>query len=78
MNTDYYSTTFLASKILPILCDQYSNIDIRGIYVKNQQNPQWHRVFLRIYFTKDSRDVIENIYEQKKKLVSVNESENAS
>jgi hypothetical protein len=73
MNTDYYSETFLASKVIPTLFGQYNNIDIRGIYVRNQQNLQWRCAFLKIYFTKDSRAAIENIYKQKRNLVSVKE-----
>jgi hypothetical protein len=71
MNVDYHSRTFLASKVIPTLCGQYNNIDIRGIYVRNQQNPKWHCAFLKVYFTKDSKDTIEHIYKQKRELVAV-------
>jgi len=62
MNIDYHKGTFLASKVIPTLCGQYNSIDVRGIYVRNQQNSQWHCAFLKAYFTKDSKNAIESIY----------------
>jgi len=73
MNIDHHRGTFLASKVIPTLRGQYNSIDIRGICARNQQNPEWHCVFLKVYFTKDSKDAIESIHKQKSKLISVKE-----
>jgi hypothetical protein len=67
-NIDYYNQSSLASKIIPTLSGQYKNIDIRAIYVRNQANPKWHCAFLKVYFTKDSKDLIQDIHKQKNKL----------
>jgi hypothetical protein len=51
----------LTSKVFSGLCGQYKNIDIRAIDVRNQSNPQWYCAFLKIYFTNDIKDAIEDI-----------------
>src|SRR5690242_8687204 len=70
----FYKHSFIGAKVIPTLRDQYKNIDIRAIYAKNKDNPQWRCVFLKVYFTKDGKEAIEAIHRDKHGLLSTNDS----
>ena len=64
-----YHQSALGSKIIPVFQGQYNSIDIRGIFVRKNIQDKWRCVFLKMFFTKQSINEIEEIHSKKKNLI---------
>jgi hypothetical protein len=65
----------LLTKGLPILDKMYKDIDLRAVLVKSRQD-EWHSAFLKIYFTKDSKDNVQNAHRNKESFKTITEDAN--
>lgn len=60
----------LRTSILPILKEMYKNIDVRAILVRSEDS-KWNSAFLKIFFTKKSRENVQAIYKKKESFRTI-------